>query len=170
MTYYRTRTYIAADWTNDIDAVEQLRKWNDSDYWSLSFTDAHDLKQARDGSLNCTIKNSLRDRLNASKTFVLIVGDQTKNLRSGSCIYCPYYHYYSCDKRYNVDYRSYIEFECDKAISDGLKIVVLYNSTRVDKTKCPEVIQKYGIHVAMKEYKYGHVYWDYAAVRDAIMD
>ena len=100
----------------------------------------------------------------------MIVGDQTKNLRSGSCVYCPNYNNYSCDNRNIVDFRSYIEFECDKAISDGLKIVVLYNSTRVDKTKCPEVIQKYGIHAAMKEYKYGLVYWNYAAVRDAIMD
>lgn len=32
---YRTRTYIAADWDGDIDAVEQLRKWNDSKYWGF---------------------------------------------------------------------------------------------------------------------------------------
>lgn len=30
---YRTRTYIAADWDGDRDAVDQLHKWNDSDYW-----------------------------------------------------------------------------------------------------------------------------------------
>lgn len=40
---YRTRTYIAADWDGDRDAVEQLHKWNDSNYWGLSFPDAHDL-------------------------------------------------------------------------------------------------------------------------------
>ena len=57
---YRTRTYIAADWTNDYDAVERLHKWNDSEYWSLSFSDAHDLMQAYDSSLNCTIKKSLK--------------------------------------------------------------------------------------------------------------
>ena len=57
--YYRTRTYIAADWSGDYDAVEQLHKWNSSRYWSLSFTDAHDLMQARDNSLNCSIKASL---------------------------------------------------------------------------------------------------------------
>ena len=67
---YRTRTYIAADWDSDSDAVEQLHKWNDSNYWSLSFSDAHDLKQAKDSSLNCSIKASLRTRLEASKTFI----------------------------------------------------------------------------------------------------
>ena len=60
---YRTRTYIAADWTGDIEVVDQLRKWNDSNYWGLSFTDAHDLTSARDTSLPCTIKESLRERL-----------------------------------------------------------------------------------------------------------
>lgn len=29
---YRTRTYIAADWDGDRDVVEQLHKWNDSNY------------------------------------------------------------------------------------------------------------------------------------------
>lgn len=55
---YRTRTYIAADWSGDRDAVDQLHKWNDV-HWSLSFTDAHDLTQSSDSSLNCSIKSSL---------------------------------------------------------------------------------------------------------------
>ena len=45
---YRTKTYIAADWDTDLDAVEQLYKWNDSNHWGLSFNDAHELTQARD--------------------------------------------------------------------------------------------------------------------------
>ena len=40
---YRTRTYIAADWDGDIDAVNALHNWNNGKKWSLSFTDAHDL-------------------------------------------------------------------------------------------------------------------------------
>lgn len=93
--YYRTRTYIAADWSGDYDAVEQLHKWNSSRYWSLSFTDAHDLMQARDNSLNCSIKASLSKRLDASKTFILIVGNSTKTVRSGSCQYCKNYKTYT---------------------------------------------------------------------------
>lgn len=52
MVTYRTRTYIAGDWDHDKDAVDQLHKWNDSKYWSLSFTDAHDLTSSRDSSLS----------------------------------------------------------------------------------------------------------------------
>lgn len=75
--YYRTRTYIAADWDGDKNAVDVLYSWNDNKYLALSFTNAHDLMQARDSSLNCSIKNSLKERMDASKTFVLIVGSNT---------------------------------------------------------------------------------------------
>ena len=41
---YRTRTYIAADWDHDINAVEKLYEWNKNKYWGLSFGDAHELR------------------------------------------------------------------------------------------------------------------------------
>jgi hypothetical protein len=167
---YRTKTYIAADWDGDKDAIDKLHEWNDSKYWSLSFTDAHDLTQARDGSLNCSIKSSLATRLDASKTFVLIVGSNTKSLRAGSCQYCgslnSYTHY--CARGRSVDYRSYIEFECEKAVRDGLKIVVLYNAASEDKSKCPDAVKYEGTHKAMCYYEDGKYYWDYQAVRTAL--
>lgn len=167
---YRTKTYIAADWTGDKDAVDQLIKWNNSNFWSLSFTDAHELTQARDGSLNCSIKSSLATRLDASKTFVLIVGSNTDTLRSGGCQYCSSYNSSlgKCNRGHSVDFRSYIEYECDKAIRDGLKIVVLYNAASVNKSKCPTAIKSVGTHVAMCYYKDGICYWDYQAVKKAL--
>lgn len=167
---YRTKTYIAGDWDGDKDAVEQLHKWNDGDFWSLSFTDAHDLTQARDNSLNCNIKASLATRLNASKTFVLIVGSATKTVRSGSCQYCGSYNSWtgSCARGYSTNLQSYIEYECAKAVKDGLKIVVLYNAASIDKTKCPDVVKSSGTHVAMCYLKDGTYYWDYQAVKDAL--
>lgn len=167
---YRTKTYIAGDWDSDKDAIDQLRKWNDSDYWSLSFTDAHDLTQARDSSLNCSIKSSLSTRLDASKAFVLIVGSSTKTVRSGSCQYCDSYNSQSsgCSRGYSVDLRSYIEYECEKASRDGLKIVVLYNAASVNKSKCPDAVKNIGTHVAMCYLKDSKYYWDYQAVKDAL--
>lgn len=163
---YRTKTYIAGDWTGDKNAIDKLQEWNNSNYWSLSFTDAHDLTQARDRSLNCSIKKSLATRLDASKTFVLIVGTGTKGLRSGSCQYCPsknsYLNY--CTRGYSIDNRSYIEYECEKAVRDGLKIVVLYNSSRVDRSKCPDAVKYVGTHTAMQNL-YG---WNYQAVKEAL--
>ena len=173
MTYgtYRTKTYIAADWTGDKNAVDQLYKWKEGRKWSLTFVDAHDLTQAKDSSLNCSIKASLKKRLDVSKTLVLIVGDKTKDLRSGSCVYCNSYNSwtYSCARGHSVDYRSYIDYECDKAVEAGMKIVVLYNSTRVNKDKCPDAVKNLGTHVPMRFRSYdGTEYWDYEAVRKAL--
>jgi hypothetical protein len=168
---YRTKTYIAAEWDGDKDAVEQLHKWNDSDHWELSFRDAHKVTQAKDESLNCSIKTSLSKRFDVSKTFVLIVGADTKTVRSGSCQYCDSYksRTVSCERGYSVDFRSYIEYECDKAIRDNLKIVVLYNAATVDKSKCPEATKNVGTHVAMRYYEKREYYWDYQAVKRSIL-
>ena len=139
---YRTKTYVAGDWTGDKDAIDKLYQWNDSNYWSLSFTNAHDLTQAKDSSLNCTIKRSLKTRLDASKTFVLVVGEKTNSVTAGGCQLCGSYNSWtsSCAKGYSVDYRSYFKYECDKAAEAGIKIVVLYNSTYVSKSKCPDSV------------------------------
>lgn len=167
---YRTKTYIAGEWDGDNDAIQKLHDWNESKHLSLSFTDAHDLTQARDTSLNCSIKASLNIRLNASKTFVLIVGRNTKTARSGSCQYCDSYNSWteSCARGKCVDTKSYIEYECKKAVDDELNIVVLYNAASVDKSKCPDVIKNNGKHVAMCTYDNGNYCWDYQSVKNAL--
>lgn len=167
---YRTKTYIAGDWDGDHNAIDQLYKWKDSNYWSLSFTNAHDLTQANDKSLNCSIKRSLATRMDASKTFVLIVGNNTINLRSGSCSYCSSYNGYlhSCSRNYQTSLKSYIEYECDKAVRDGLKIVVLYNSPNVRKSNCPEVLREKGYHAPMQKLENGSPRWNYQSVKNAL--
>ena len=45
---YRTRTYIAGDWSGDKDLIDKLYEWNNSRKWDLHFIDAHELTQARD--------------------------------------------------------------------------------------------------------------------------
>lgn len=173
---YRTKTYIAGDWDGDKDAVEQLYKWKNSKYWGLTFTDAHDLTQARDSSLNCNIKRSLKERLDVSKTFVLIVGNKTNTVTSGSCSSSPCDSYNSwtksCAKGYSTDYSSYIKYECDKAkeayYEDKMNIVVLYNAASIDKSKCPDSLRYIGTHAAMCYYENGNYYWDYQAVKSAL--
>ena len=123
---YRTRTYIAADWSNDKDAVDILMKWNESDYWGLSFLDAHELSQCRnDKTDNCNIKRNCSQNLDRSKFFVLIIGDETKTLRAGYCMYCKSYK--NCDHISKED-KSFVEYECDYAVRNHLPIIVLYNS------------------------------------------
>lgn len=171
MVVYRTKTYIAADFDNDKDGVEILHKWNESNHWSLHFKDAHELQQSYDSSLYCSIKSSLKMRMDASKTFILIVGDKTNNVTKGGCQNCGSYNSWnkSCGRGYSIDYRSYIKYECDEAVKAGIKIVVLYNKTQVDKSLCPDAVKNFGNHQRMY-YKGvdGKYYWDYQGVKNAI--
>lgn len=160
---YRTRTYIAGARDEDEDAINQLYKWKNSNYWSLDFVDAHEFVQSRDTSNSCSIKHSLCDRMQHSKLFVLIVGPKTNKVKSGSCLYCSHYYNGRCYSGNSLSFNSFIEYECDKAIRDGMKIIVLYNSSYVCKDWCPQIIKYKGIHVAMKN-AYG---WDYTKVKAA---
>ena len=166
---YRTRTYIAADFDQDKDAVDKLHQWNDSDHWALSFTDAHDLQTSNDGSLYCSIKSSLKYRMDSSKRFVLIVGENTNAVTKGGCQYCSSYNSWtkSCARYHSVDYRSYIKFECDKAVEAKIKIIVLYKDIRIDKDKCPLAVRDLGYHTTMLYEKDDEYYWDYNSVKEA---
>lgn len=167
---YRTKTYIAADWDHDKDAIDQLYKWKNGQKWSLDFHDAHELTQSRDSSLPCSIKTSLKTRMDVSKIFVLIVGNHTDSVTKGSCHLCKNYNYYGyCVKSHTVDKRSFIKYECDKAVEADIKIVVLYNDICVNKAKCSIAVRYRGVHVAMA-YKDtdGKYYWDYNAVKKAL--
>lgn len=167
---YRTRTYIAADWDHDCDAVERLHEWNNNSLLTLSFTDAHELQQSRDTSLPCSIKNSLRERMNYSKQFILIVGEHTNSVTKGGCQYCGSYNSWSksCARGHSVDYDSYVEYECHQAVNAGIDVVVLYKATTVDRSKCPLEVRYTGTHTAMKKWENGSLRWDYQAVKKAL--
>ena len=170
---YRTKTYIAGDWTGDKDLINNIYKWNESNYWSLHFVDAHDMTQAQDTSLPCSIKRSLSERLDSSKTFVLVVGDQTNALTKGSCRYCDSYNRWNqnCSRGQWVDFRSFIQYECEKADRDGLRIVVIYNYASVRREKCPDVLRYKGTHVRGYYWGLDHEkHWNYGEIKNAIMN
>lgn len=79
--------------------------------------------------------------MDASKTFVLIVGSSTDSITKGWCQYCNSYNSWTraCARGYCVDTRSFIKYECDKAVEAGINIIVLYNSTCVDRSKSPDI-------------------------------
>lgn len=169
----RTRTYIAADWDGDRDLVDQIYEWNESSRWGMHFPDAHDLMQSRDASKACSIKESLRKRLEQSKTFVLIVGDSTDRVTKGACRYCPSYNSYTklCAAGGCADSLGFVQYECCYAVSHQgvMRIVVLYNSTYANREKCPALLRRVGTHVPARRYDpNGGWGWDYQVVRRAI--
>lgn len=164
---YRTRTYIAADWDNDKEAVDILTKWNKSNHWGLSFGDAHELSKClSDDTNNCNIKKNCSQNLDHSKHFVLIIGEKTKSLRAGYCSYCKSFRY--CSYTYKTN-KSFIEFECDYAKRNKLPIIILYNSTYVDKRKCIDSVKDIAIcHVPMiYRGTDNQLYWDYYGIKAA---
>lgn len=168
---FRDKTYIAGDWDNDFDAIDQIYKWKESNKWSLDFHDAHSMKQARDTSLPCSIKRSLKERMDASKIFVLVVGEHTDNVTKGSCSFCKSYNSYisHCARGYWLDKRSFIKYECDIAVDAGIDIVVLYNGTTVDRTKCPLAVRNKGIHIPMAFVGLDReIYWNYYRIKTAL--
>ena len=166
--YYRTKTYVAADWDNDIEEINQLYKWNDSDFYTkINFVNVHDFIQARDSSLYCSIKRSLNERMSMSKTFILIVGSKTNSITKGGCQHCLLYNKnsYKCRGGHHINFKSYIEHECYGALKNNLNIVVLYNSNYIDYSLCPEILRDKGVHAPMKE----NGIYCYSKVRDAIL-
>ncbi|MDR0644746.1 MAG: TIR domain-containing protein [Treponema sp.] len=84
---YRNKTYVAFDGDSDIRYYNLMKAWKQNDNTDFNFYDAHDLNTALDTSSEETIKRRLRERMENSKIFVLLVGNNTKNLRK------PYVRY-----------------------------------------------------------------------------
>lgn len=167
----RNYTYIAADFDHDEDAVKHLHWMKRSGL--IQFLDAHELQQSSDSSLACSIKKSLKYRLDNSYKFVLVVGQHTDTVSKGGCQLCESYNSWGkyCARGNSVDYRSFIKFECDKAVEAGLKIVVLYNSTVVNRDLCPVAVRWKGIHQKMiYRGTDGKLYWDDDAIVAAMRD
>lgn len=106
--------------------------------------------------------------MDASKRFVLIVGNSTNTVTAGSCVWCDSYnnHTYVCAKGHSVDFRSYIKYECDKAVDAGIKVIILYKAATVNKSKCPVAVKDIGVHAPMRYHRLdGKLYWDYDSVK-----
>lgn len=124
---YRNKTYVAFDGDTDMRSYGLMKAWKQNDNTDFNFHDAHDIKQARDTSTEETIKRSLRERMNNSKVFVLLVGQNTRHL-----------------------YR-YVRWEIDLALSMNLPIIVVnLNQQRShDNFLCPPLLRNaLAVHIS----------------------
>ena len=84
---------------------------------------------------------------------------------------CSSYNSYTgyCARGNAIDYRSFVKYECDKAVEARIKIVVLYNSGVVNRNLCPEAVRWKGTHRQMwYRGSDGQNYWDYNGIAQAI--
>lgn len=117
---YRNKTYVAFDADSDINYYRLMKAWKQSDYSTFAFYDAHDLNNLRNWSNENTIKQRLKERLNNTKIFILLIGESTR------------FHY------------KFVRWEIEQAIKMNLPIVgVNLNGQRsIDTERCPPILKK----------------------------
>ncbi len=124
---YSNKTYVAFDADNDIHYYRLMQAWKQSDNNSFNFYDAHDINNLRQWSSEETIKLRLRERLNNTKVFVLLVGEQTKYLYK------------------------FVRWEIEQALKLNLPIIcVNLNGQRsIDNDRCPPILKgELALHVS----------------------
>lgn len=118
---YRNKTYVCFDGDTDMKYYNLMKGWKQNDNTDFNFYDAHELNNARDTSLEQSIKNQLRERLKNTKLFVVLLGEHTKYLTK------------------------FVKWEMEQAISLKLPIIVVNLNQRrdVDNERFPNVLKNY---------------------------
>lgn len=78
---YRNKTYVIFDGDNDRWAYAYMNGWKSNENMNFNFHDAHDIGPLTDRASDETIKTRLRERFSNAKQAIVLVGEQTKNLR-----------------------------------------------------------------------------------------
>lgn len=124
------RTYIIFDGDNDMWAYAYMKGWKENDKIDFDFSDSHDIKPMTSNTQNEQyIKGVLKERLNNSKQFIVLIGKKTKNLYK------------------------FVRWEIEIALSLGLPpIVVNLNDKRaIDPDLCPPILKGVNaIHIPFK--------------------
>lgn len=124
---YRNKTYVCFDGDNDMHYYRLMCAWKQNDHTPFSFYNAHDLNTARDSSIEETIKRKLRERLNNSKVFVVLIGEKTRYLYK------------------------FVRWEMEQAISLNLPIIAvnLNGLRKQDLDRCPPIIREnLSVHIS----------------------
>lgn len=127
---YRNKTYIAFDADTDMKYYNLMKAWRDNEKHEFNFHNAHDLNNLRDGSSEETIKRKLKERMNNTKLFICLVGENTKNLYK------------------------FVRWEIDNAIEMKIPIIVvnINGSRQKDNNLCPPILKdKLAIHISFKQ-------------------
>jgi hypothetical protein len=124
---YRNKTYVCFDGDNDMNYYRLMCAWKQNDGIDFDFYNAHDINYARDTSTEESIKRQLKERLNNTKVFVVLIGEKTRYLQK------------------------FVRWEMEQALSMNLPIIgVNLNSLRSrDNDRCPPVIRdELAVHIS----------------------
>jgi hypothetical protein len=130
MGTYTNKTYVAFDADNDIHYYRLMQAWKKNDNTSFNFYDAHDLNNLLPTSSEETIKIKLAERLRNTKVFILLIGQNTKNLYK------------------------FVRWEIEQALKRDLPIIAvnLNGKRSQDINLCPAILRnELAIHVSFNQ-------------------
>jgi hypothetical protein len=126
---YRNKTYVIFDADNDRWAYAYMKGWKSNENMDFNFHDAHDIGPLTDFASDETIKTRLRNRFSNAKQTVVLVGEQTKNLRK----WVPW------------------EIEISQKLNLPIVVVNLNDKRQIDSELCPVALRNWpAVHVAYK--------------------
>lgn len=117
---YRSKTYVCLDYDTDSKYYNMMKAWRDNENIEFDFNNAHELNRLMPWSSEETIKDKLRERMNNSKNFIVLVGENTKNLYK------------------------FVRWEIEIALKQELPIIVvnLNNKKSIDYNLCPAILKE----------------------------
>lgn len=126
---YRNKTYVIFDADNDRWAYAYMKGWKSNENIEFNFHDAHDIGPLTDRASDETIKARLRDRFSNAKQAIVLVGEQTKNLRK----WVPW------------------EIEISQKLDIPIIVVNLNGKRQMDSVLCPVPLRTWAaVHVEYK--------------------
>lgn len=137
---YKNKTYVALDYDEDSKFYNRMLDWKENENIDFVFYNAHDSNNLLDDSSEETIKAKLRERMNSSKNFILLVGEKTqyKNM--------------------------FVRWEIEEALKRQVPIIVvnLNGERKFDDDYCPAILdEELAIHTdfCMKIIKFSLDEW-----------
>jgi hypothetical protein len=124
---YRNKTYVGFDADTDMHYYRLMQAWKEHEHIDFNFYNVHDINSNPNLTSEVTIKRQLRERFDNTKNFVLLVGENTKNLHR------------------------YVRWEINEAMERELPIIVvnLNGKRKLDRELCPPIIRDdLAIHIS----------------------
>jgi hypothetical protein len=126
---YRNKTYVIFDADNDRWAHAFMKGWKSNANMEFNFHDAHDIGLITDRASDETIKARLRERFSNAKQAIVLVGEQTRNLRK----WVPW------------------EIEISQKLDIPIVVANLNEKRQMDPDRCPASLRTWvAAHVAFK--------------------
>lgn len=176
--YMDKRIYISADYDQeegDTEVVIVLNNWAESNNRIISFVDmakvvSGSVSKSNSDCRPCDLKKEFNSQINASSIVVFVVGNRTKDRKSGSsCTKCgnnsgyipctPYKQNTNGQKLCKINGQthtpgpyedvgiinsySYLKHEFEQAKKKDKEIVIFYNSSRTEAQWLPDYMKGY---------------------------